>query len=584
MYGDALGYYIYLPAYFIHDKLSEVDRLADDKRIDSAVRSGIDSYKNNYSQNDKGNTIIQYTCGLALVQSPAFLVVHLYDKMRGESATGFELRYQNALYFVNMFSLLLGLFFGYKCLRFFFSPLVCILSTAILLLGSNLLWFGFLQVGMAHVPQHMLIAGLLLISLKNREEWKDRNILLMSFVLGLITIIRPTDIIMGVIPLTMIVSRSISDIHYREVVLQSVLRLLIPSAIIFLIPILPQLCYWKMMTGDFVFDSYSNYGFNWAEPQIVAGLFGAKNGWFAYTPLMLLATLPFVTQRVDRDMRWVFLLIVPIYIYITYAWFNYYYINGFGSRPMIHLYPIMVFGIAGLLSYRKWWLRILIGSLLIFSVSVNLLFTHKQHNGRLHSDESTYAFNKATIFKKHLDYEDLFLMNSPLEQPSTEVRKFCATVQSLDIQYMQNDAALYDSLQKKKYLQNKSDSTFPYGSVQHILDAREIRSHKTMKVSAEMRFGKHVFMQHDQHKMVIEIYANGVQKYWESITINDKIGKKDIDGRDRQIRSTIIDTWDRVDFHIPMDIFEVGDRVKAYIWNTGQQSGDLADLEISLCK
>ena len=81
------------------------------------------------------------------------------------------------------------------------------------------------------------------------------------------------------------------------------------------------------------------------NPEIIKGLLGAKNGWFMYTPLMLIACLAFFVKGMAKDIRIVFFLLVPVYIYIVYAWFNYYYINGFGSRPMIHLYPLLAFGI-----------------------------------------------------------------------------------------------------------------------------------------------------------------------------------------------------------------------------------------------
>ncbi len=68
-------------------------------------------------------------------------------------------------------------------------------------------------------------------------------------------------------------------------------------ALLFMLPIFPQLLYWKLVSGNWLFYSYGNEGFDFLHPHIFDGLFCFKNGWLSYTPIMLFGLIGIVLMH-----------------------------------------------------------------------------------------------------------------------------------------------------------------------------------------------------------------------------------------------------------------------------------------------
>ena len=582
LYGDALGYYTYLPATFIHGKLKTVDEIAEVDNLDSHVAFGIRNFSNAYPQTTSGHSVIQYTYGIAAMNFPAFAAVYLWDKLRGVSHTGFERRFQSAIKALNVFYLFAGLYLCFLTLCHYFKPEVALASVSLLLLGTNLFWFGFVQFGMAHVPQFFLIALLCYLSVVAEKKYSNKDLFAICLLMGLITIIRPTDLLFGFVPLYLVLHKSSQNGVYRDQFISSLPKLLGFGILLFLIPILPQLFYWKHVTGQFLFDSYGSNGFNWTKPEILKGLFGPKNGWFTYTPLMLLAVFGFISKVLEKKWKVIFLLILPVYIYVCYAWFNYYYINGFGSRPMIHVYPIMVFGLAALLSISHKIGSKIMAILMLLAVYVNLNYTNKADKGQLFPDESTHSFNISTFFKSKLDYSDLYLLGTKINQNSYG-NTTCELLQTLEW-LVQDSTQILEDVDGTNYFRIKSNDIYPGGNILITVTESMMQNFSSLKVEATIRFQEHVFMPYDHQKIVMEVHRNNEQVYWECISLNEKIGKRHLDPSPIQIRSTIINEWDEVAFHFPTDRLKVGDKIKTFIWNPAQRESDFKALTLSACK
>lgn len=584
LYGDALGYYIYLPASFIHNKLDRIDDLALIENIPDGISGNISRYREEYSTNEENYSIIQYTYGIAALQLPGFLSIQIWDKLNSNNTNGFEDRYQKSLVFLNVFYLLLGLFYCYSALSYHFNKRNSIIAVTIGMIGSNLLWFGFIQHGMAHIPQFMLISAVMFLSVKLKESWSLKSLYLIAFLLGLITIIRPVDIIFGLIPLICLIKYCLNDPSYRKLVFNNITLTLPIAIILFVLPFIPQLLYWKMMTGSYLYDSYSNYHFDWTKPHIIKGLFGHKNGWFVYTPLMLIAIVGYFIKSIPKHILLISILILPIHIYFTFAWFNYNYINGFGSRPMIHVYPLLIYGIAALLSMRHKMPRLIAIVAILISIVVNINFSYKQWHGRLFSDESTAAFNANTFFKNELTYHDLFYLNSKWDQKTFSSYTDCKLIYKKSHNDLVQSDTSYLLSKDSTFVKLNTINQFPVGADPHIISNEDIKNYKTVHAKINMKFRDYKFMPYDHHKLVFEVNRKGENVRWEGISINDKIGKKELPDSEIEIRRTYIDKWDTVEYHFPVNNLISGDEVKVYVWNPARQSADFRYIELSLCK
>ncbi|MBK6328997.1 MAG: hypothetical protein IPF62_00245 [Bacteroidetes bacterium] len=80
-YGDALGYYLYLPSTFIYHNLQSIEQLPTDKQIDQSVIHYTQSIPNLNPKSPKGYYVNQYTYGVALMELPFFAIAHFYEKV-----------------------------------------------------------------------------------------------------------------------------------------------------------------------------------------------------------------------------------------------------------------------------------------------------------------------------------------------------------------------------------------------------------------------------------------------------------------------------------------------------------------------
>jgi len=234
---------------------------------------------------------------------------------------------------------------------------------------------------------------------------------------GLMVLIRPVDIVFFFFPLLFnVVSWQLFLERlklFRKFSLQIVLLLVLSFLII-----LPQLIYWKYITGHFLFDSYINEYFYFGSPNIFRALFSYRNGWFVYTPLMLFSFVGIF--RLRRHLPQFFtptIFIVPIYIYVIASWWCWWY-AGFGNRAFINLYPLLGVAMAVFIQYvlkRKTTIKIafliVIGSFILF----NLFQTYQVSSRAIHWEGMSKAsywdsfgrLRPSQLFPTYLDKVDL---------------------------------------------------------------------------------------------------------------------------------------------------------------------------------
>ena len=159
-YGDSLGYYAYLPAFFIHDNVAEIQKVAEVSSIDKYARQNIVNWEKSYAINDNGNVIIQYTYGVAAMHAPFFLVAHLIDIVKGGAADGYNKTYIWGIRVAGFVYCYLGFLLLYRLFRRLgYEKSLIFFVLGVVFWGTNLWWFTIYQSGMAHVIIFFLVAG-----------------------------------------------------------------------------------------------------------------------------------------------------------------------------------------------------------------------------------------------------------------------------------------------------------------------------------------------------------------------------------------------------------------------------------------
>ena len=349
--SDIVSYYAYLPATFLYHDITL-------SFIDNRLDKGSPKYIFWPEKTKTGKYCIKTTMGMAILYSPFFFIGHLIATQNSTELTGFSWPYEMSLVFVSIIYLFLGLFFLRKILlRLGHNNVTIIAITLGLTFGTNILMYTVRESLMTHISNFMLINIFIFLTIKWHETNKISTTIILGLIAGLMSLIRPTNIIITLLFVFWNIS-NITDLKQR--ILQLWKKSFHIVIIVFLIFIiwLPQLLYWKEVSGSYLFNSYGKESFFFNNPHFLKGLFGFRNGLFIYCPILLLSIVGFITQW--KENKNVFLPLIVLYVlnvYIILSWWAWTYGGAEGPRAFIDTYGILAIPMATLIhfSFKKFY-------------------------------------------------------------------------------------------------------------------------------------------------------------------------------------------------------------------------------------
>jgi hypothetical protein len=179
----------------------------------------------------------------------------------------------------------------------------------------------------------------------------------------------------------------------------------------FFLTLLPQLIYWKMMSGNYLFFSYGeSERFFFDQPKFADVLFSYRKGWLLYTPIMIFALAGFFySNKKFPKFTAPMLLYLVVTIYLTSCWWCWWYGGGFGMRPMVQSYALLVFPLCAFLNHVfsgplvdgviRTLKKYLVMACALFCLFLNLMQNYQYITGVLHYDAMT-KISYWTIFGK----------------------------------------------------------------------------------------------------------------------------------------------------------------------------------------
>ncbi|MBL0328633.1 MAG: hypothetical protein IPP64_04280 [Bacteroidetes bacterium] len=358
--ADGKGYYAHLPAVFIFNDLnfSFFDSI-EKKHPNPAIYY-------DYRVNVAGKTCNKYFSGTALAMSPFFLIAHWSAGFLGFEKDGYSKIYLISISFAAIFYLWLGLYYLKKLLHEFSSngSLISFLLV-IFTFGTNLFYYAVCEPAMSHIYSFAFITAFVFYSKKYFESPNSKSVLLLSFFLGVIVLIRPVNgILVFVLPF----------LTFNWFVFVSGVNFLFKRYWIFLLSILIlvsivglQLIIYKIQTGQFFVDAYGDESFNWLSPHLIDFLFSYKKGLFLYTPILLLSVYGFIVLYKKSKYRFYTLtFFILLLFYILSSWWNWWYGGSFGTRVLVEYYSLFVLLLLFVIESIHW----LKGKTVFFSILV----------------------------------------------------------------------------------------------------------------------------------------------------------------------------------------------------------------------
>jgi hypothetical protein len=387
IHTDGAGYYAYLPKWFIYTDSKGFNFLKPitDKYKNPHFISGIRIDEHHPDGFDK------YYVGTAILSSPIFLINHGINLLLYGKGDGYSKSYQLTVSFNALLFYLLGIIGLIKILRFFNLEYgVIALSIILITFGTNLNFYTVYFPSFSHVYSFALIAWFFYFSLIFGSELKKKNILILALLLGLIFLVRPTNVlIVFMLPFCF---KSFKDfiIEVKNLCLNHK-KVLFLSSFVILLLVSFQLFVNFFQIGTFTLNTYSGESFSYlSNPKWKEVLFSFKKGYFMYAPIMVLS-IPglYYLFKSDRILFFGWISIVIILTYVTSSWWCWWYGGGLGMRPFVEFLPILILPIPFLLDKLNRYL--LVGFLVIsyFGIYVYQIYQIQYNKNILHYDGVT---------------------------------------------------------------------------------------------------------------------------------------------------------------------------------------------------
>ncbi|SDJ81262.1 hypothetical protein SAMN05421823_101173 [Catalinimonas alkaloidigena] len=367
IWSDAEGYYLYLPALLIHGGFEGF-----------LAKTGSSQFQF-YPGTEKIFT--PYTCGVALLQLPFFLLAHVYALLTDAPATGYSAPYAIAIKLAAAFYATLACYLLFRVIRRHFSTAVALLNLTCLYLGTNLFYYTVVESGMSHVYSFFLVSLLLYLTPRLLSDNSTRGIFVLYGVCcGLIALIRPNNAVFG---LYLLLYEVHSWSQFKARILHIVRHFgsfcLIPLAAL---PLLfPQMLYWHHVTGHWIMYSYGNQSFiYWNEPKVLQVLFSSRNGWLLYSPIMLFALVGLFEALFKRRFSSIAVLIIlAAAIYVFSSWWSWWFGGAFGHRCFVEYLPLLALPLAYFINFllrSGYRINYVMGAFMLFFIFYNLKLTY----------------------------------------------------------------------------------------------------------------------------------------------------------------------------------------------------------------
>jgi hypothetical protein len=401
---DAFGYYVYLPSIFIYHDVKELNWLAEiDKKYGVTGGNGYQAQKL-----DNGNYVFKYLGGVAIMEIPLFFIGHWMAIHYGYPPDGFSPPYQYALGFGVIFYCLLAVFLLRKILLYYFGDLTAAVTLLLVCLATNFIQYAAIDNGQSHGYIFPLYVIVLYVSHKWHQKPKIAWAALMGYIIGLAMISRPTEAIMLLIPLLWN-TQTKEAAKEKWALVRQYKKHFIYTGLFGLIGILPQLIYWKITTGSFVYDVGSKWEF--LSPHFRV-LFGWEKGWFIYTPVTILFIIGmFFIKRFPFKKSVLWFCFLNIYIII--AWHDWRYGGSYSTRALMQSYPVFALPLGALLekvSGKKWRPIFYLGC--AYLIGVNLFQITQYCNTILHYDHMNRAYYGRIYLNPHPTPIDMSLLDN----------------------------------------------------------------------------------------------------------------------------------------------------------------------------
>ena len=566
---DVLGYYLPLPASFIYDdpmldNRAWVEQLNEEKELAGTLYM--------ISSNDEGQPMYFFLFGMSVFYLPFFLIAQVLAMTFGFPVDGFSSPYQYTLAIGAICYTIIGLIYFRKILKHYLPDKVVAIVLVLTVFATNYVHHLTLKNLETTNMLFMLVSILIWYTIKWHRVQKLKFLMIIGASIALIALVKPSEIVIGLVPLLWNIDSREAFRQKLNLLVSNWKQIVITAGLCLLI-ISPQLIYWQLKTGSFVYDSYKNpgVGLDFLRPYILESLFSYRKGWLIYTPIMLFYLIGFVALY--KENRKIFLALSAYFIctfYIICSWSEWWYGAGFSNRPLITTYPVLAIGFGYLLtrlSKMKRTYTYPIALIFIACFALNQFQWWQLRNFILDPYRTTKEYYWATFLRTSVSDEDRALLS--INRDFTGIMKFENRADYTKKLLFQEDfeASSYEGAIKDStgntFLRLAEDQS--YALTQEIAFAQLTqKEHVWVVVNAQLRFDPEFDNSLPCMVMTME-RKEGVYHYFAPEIVPESNNGD----------------WSNYQFeYLSPEIRHPSDRLKIYIWKRGNRTFDVDNFVV----
>jgi hypothetical protein len=314
------------------------------------------------------------TIGPAILWAPFYAVGHLVAVVSGAPQDGYSqpyvaaVAYGSAVY--GWLAVLLSAAIAHRWLGGGLAAAIAVL------LGTPLLFYIYVAPPFSHACATFAVALCLWTWLRVRREsgidhgaWSLGGVVALGLTVGLMATMRDQAGLFAIGPALDFARWSWKRADWRRSAARA-----ITGIVATLVAFLPQLLASKAVNGYLgPHESVANK-MTWTSPHALGVLVDPKHGWFAWTPLVVIALAGLVALGAGRvrarhpDARWLgvcALVMVALQIYINGAVESWTVAGAFGQRRFVELTPLLVVGLAAVVAAARHRKRLVWGAVAV---------------------------------------------------------------------------------------------------------------------------------------------------------------------------------------------------------------------------
>lgn len=477
------------------------------------------------------------------------MTAHILAKIFHLNADGFSTIYQYFIYVSGVFYGISGLYNLYILLKKNTENKIAIITILSLLFATNLFYYLFIENGMGHIYSFFLISAILVQYNRFLSNATYRNTALIGISVGLLFLIRPTNIIVLPFILFSFSVLNLSSIKQRILYLSKHYKQIVLAIIISSIPFVLQMIYWKYATGLYFFNAYRfmGLGFDFLHPKLYYGLFDTNRGLFFYSPILILFIIGLFVKRKYNIVSSINILLYFLFnVWIVYSWKVYDYGGSYGARALVESFVILAIPLSSAIAFltKNTYSKFFLFGVLIVLSSLNLF--------------QVYKFTmRYTIGYSHLEMQHSYFHTGNYHCNAPKKIETVSQVKELkfDNNYILNNNTIFSP------------------SIEILFDTLKNKSNKIIAIEAagkypaiNILYGKH------NAQLVMALVHNGEIYNWKS---NDFVSNT-------PTGDTTINVV-RAYMTIPTPL-DKNDNIKFFVWNPGKNDFELKRLKVELLK